>query len=70
MYCAHCALWDILTFCVGSIFHGYYVDRIGRRKLLLLSNIFYIVGPIVTAFSPSSDNVGSYVALYPQCIAS
>ncbi|EFA76336.1 sugar transporter family protein [Heterostelium album PN500] len=36
---------------VGSIGSGIFVDRIGRKNTLLLNNLLYISGPLLTAFS-------------------
>jgi MFS family permease len=37
--------------CVGALFFGWLTDRFGRRKLFMISLVFYLVATAATAFS-------------------
>src|SRR4051812_24705913 len=37
--------------CLGALFFGYLADRIGRKKLFILTLAVYLVATVATAFS-------------------
>jgi MFS family permease len=40
--------------CLGALFFGYLADRIGRKKLFIITLAVYLVATVLTAFAPNA----------------
>jgi MFS family permease len=43
--------WYVAGACLGALFFGYLADRIGRKKLFIITLAVYLVATVATAFS-------------------
>ena len=44
-------LWYVAGACIGAIFFGQLTDRLGRKKMFMVTLAVYLVGTVLTAFS-------------------
>ena len=44
-------LWYVAGACIGAIFFGQLTDRLGRKKMFMVTLAVYLVGTVATAFS-------------------
>src|SRR5215208_4450538 len=43
----------ILGACLGALYFGRLADKIGRKKLFMLTLVIFMTGSVLTAFSPN-----------------
>ena len=48
---------NFLGFCLSAIFYGPLSDRFGRRPILLVGTLFFLIGSVCCAFAPSIEMI-------------